>query len=60
ATGCLRHLAMTPTQIRHFRVNRAPDEGERWFYDTLNREGEKLGTRVERGTNRSFELRWNS
>ncbi|MBI4189308.1 MAG: CapA family protein [Betaproteobacteria bacterium] len=58
ATGRLTRFAMTPTRTRHFRVNRAPDEGARWLQDTLNREGQKLGTRVERQTNGNLLLRW--
>jgi len=58
ATGRLLRLAMTPTQTRHFRVNHAPDHGERWLFETLNREGQNLGTRVERGSNHTFLLRW--
>jgi len=58
ATGRLLSLAMVPTQTRHFRVNRAPDEGERWLFKSLNREGQTLGTQVERGTDYRFRLRW--
>ena len=47
-TGRLLDLLLTPTAIRHFRVNRAPGEGTRWLETTLAREGRQLGTRVER------------
>lgn len=59
ATGRLLRFSMTPTQIRHFRVNRAPDEGERWLFETLNREGRQFGTWAERAENHTFRLRWN-
>ena len=58
ATGALRRLSMTPTQIRRFRVNRAPEEGARWLADMLNREGRLFGTRIERQPDQSFSLRW--
>ncbi len=60
ATGRLLRFAMTPTQTRHLRVNRAPDEGVSWLADTLNREGRKFGTRLERRPDDTFVLRWNS
>jgi len=60
STGRLLRFAMTPTQTRHFRVNRAPDEGERWLFETLNRQGQELGTRVERAADQTFVLRWKS
>jgi poly-gamma-glutamate synthesis protein (capsule biosynthesis protein) len=48
AAGRLARLAMTATQILHFRVHAAPDAGVRWLMETLNREGRQLGTRVAR------------
>jgi len=58
ATGRLLRLALVPTQIRHFRVNRAAEEGRRWLFETLNREGKTFGTRAEQAENGSFLLRW--
>lgn len=58
ATGRLTRFALTPTQIRRFRVNRAPEEGARWLEETLNREGKQFGTRVEREPDNSLQLRW--
>lgn len=58
ATGALARFTITPTQIRRFRVNRAPEEGVRWLFETLNREGRPLGTRVERQADGGFSLRW--
>jgi poly-gamma-glutamate synthesis protein (capsule biosynthesis protein) len=57
-TGRLLQFAVTPTQIRCFRVNRAPAEGVRWLFETLNHEGAGLGTRVERQADDTFLLRW--
>jgi len=47
STGRLMDLHMTPTQIKHFRVNRASRSDAMWLRDTLNRESEKYGIRVE-------------
>jgi len=46
STGNLVHLQMTPTQIKHFKVNRTSREDALWVANILNREGEKFGTRV--------------
>jgi poly-gamma-glutamate synthesis protein (capsule biosynthesis protein) len=58
ATGRLLRLSMTPTQTRHLRVNRAPEEGARWLLRTLNQEGRRLGTWVEPGEDQALLLRW--
>ena len=58
ATGRLARLLMTPTQIRHFRVNRAPEADARWLEAMLNREGARLGTRVERQLDGTLALAW--
>jgi len=47
ATGKLVSLEMVPTQVRHFRVNRAPEADSLWLRDTLNREGKRFGTQVK-------------
>jgi poly-gamma-glutamate synthesis protein (capsule biosynthesis protein) len=57
-TGRLVHLQMTPTQIKHFKANRASRPDALWLRDTLNREGKKLGTRVELNRDNSLTLRW--
>ncbi len=49
---------MTPTQIKHFRVNRASKADGQWIRDTLGRECAKLGTRVELNKNTRLALRW--
>jgi poly-gamma-glutamate synthesis protein (capsule biosynthesis protein) len=45
--GKLVSLQMTPMQIKHFKANRASLADVRWLREILNREGKKLGTRVE-------------
>jgi poly-gamma-glutamate synthesis protein (capsule biosynthesis protein) len=38
---------MVPTQMKRFKVNRAQEGDVLWLKDTLDREGKKIGTRVE-------------
>ena len=45
--GTLRRLTLTPTRVRHFRVNRARPDDARWMAATLDRESRVFGTRVE-------------
>lgn len=45
--GRLLELALVPARIRHLRVNLAAEEDSRWLLAMLNREGRRLGTRVE-------------
>jgi poly-gamma-glutamate capsule biosynthesis protein CapA/YwtB (metallophosphatase superfamily) len=59
ATGKLVHLQMTPMQMRRFRLNRASGADALWLSDILNREGKKLGTRVEMNQDGTLTLRWN-
>lgn len=54
----LAALRMTPTQVRHFRVNRASSEDARWLAGVLDREGRDLGTRVGLGDDDRLTLRW--
>jgi poly-gamma-glutamate synthesis protein (capsule biosynthesis protein) len=58
STGKLVHLRMTPTQIKHFKVNRAARADAMWLRDTLNREGRKFGTRVELSKDNDLILQW--
>lgn len=46
--GRLSRFALTPTRTRRFRLNAAAEAEVRWLMTTLNREGKKFGTRVER------------
>jgi poly-gamma-glutamate synthesis protein (capsule biosynthesis protein) len=57
-TGMIVHLQMTPTQIKHFKVNRASGTDVLWLRDTLNREGKKFGTRVELNKDNTLTLHW--
>jgi poly-gamma-glutamate synthesis protein (capsule biosynthesis protein) len=57
-TGRLTQLVLTPLQIRHLRVNRVQDEDARWLEEALNREGKKLGTRVDRQPGNTLLLKW--
>jgi poly-gamma-glutamate capsule biosynthesis protein CapA/YwtB (metallophosphatase superfamily) len=58
ATGRLTHLRLTPMRIHRFRLNRAREADLRWVAKVLNREGQKLGTRVERQPNDTLTLQW--
>lgn len=57
STGDLKELILSPTQMKKLRVNKAPPEGIEWLQKTLNREGAKLGTSVERVGDR-LKLVW--
>ena len=57
-TGKLTRLQMTPTQIRHFRVNRASKSDALWLRDILNREGEIFGTRLKLNRDNTLTLHW--
>jgi poly-gamma-glutamate synthesis protein (capsule biosynthesis protein) len=56
--GRLLALRMIPTQVRRFRVNRACEVDAQWLEDLLNREGNRLGTRVKRSTENILTLLW--
>ncbi len=57
-SGRLLSLRMVPTQVRGFRIHRAPEEGVAWLEETLTREGRKLGTSVKRQPDGSLALVW--
>lgn len=56
-SGRLVRCAMKPMQMKQFRLNWASSMDESWLRDMLNREGQKLGTGVER-ENGNLVLRW--
>lgn len=56
--GRLARLIMVPTRLKNFHVQRADRSETLWLLDTLNREGEPLGTGVEMNRDGSLELRW--
>jgi poly-gamma-glutamate synthesis protein (capsule biosynthesis protein) len=58
STGNLAGLEMIPTQIKHFKVNRASNRDIVWIQNVLNREGKKLGTRVELNEDNTLSLQW--
>jgi poly-gamma-glutamate synthesis protein (capsule biosynthesis protein) len=57
-TGRLVSLDMTPTQVRHFRVNRAPAVDAAWLAGVLSREGQSRGTRVVVTDDDRLRLEW--
>ena len=57
-TGKLTRLLLTPTRIRHFRVNRARGDEARWLEGMLNREGGGLATSVDRLPDDTLQLKW--
>jgi poly-gamma-glutamate capsule biosynthesis protein CapA/YwtB (metallophosphatase superfamily) len=54
----LVQLSMVPTQIRHFRINRAPPDAADWLLQTLDRECRDLGTTVQHQPDGTFVLRF--
>jgi poly-gamma-glutamate synthesis protein (capsule biosynthesis protein) len=58
ANGKLDSLQMIPIQIKHFKANRASLADARWLREILNREGKKLGTRVEFNHENTLTLKW--
>ena len=58
STGKLAQLQMTPTQIKHFKVNRTSRDDALWLANTLDREGEKFGTRVKLDEDNLLTLLW--
>jgi len=58
ATGRLVRLAMTPTRLRRFRVNRAGRKEGEWLRGILTREGARLGTSVMLEPDGTLTLKW--
>lgn len=56
--GRLVRLLLAPTAIHRLQVRLASEGGTRWLLETLNREGEKFGTRILRGEAGSLLLHW--
>lgn len=57
-SGRLQRFSLVPTQVRHMRIHRAPPRAAAWLRDTLNREGQPLGTQVRRASHGDFVLSW--
>lgn len=58
ATGKLAGLFMIPTRVRRFRLHRARGANVQWLKETLNREGNPLGTRVVPEKDQALRLEW--
>jgi poly-gamma-glutamate synthesis protein (capsule biosynthesis protein) len=58
STGKLIQLQMTPTQIKHFKVNQTSRDDAFWLANILNREGSELGTRVKLDEDNRLTLFW--
>jgi poly-gamma-glutamate synthesis protein (capsule biosynthesis protein) len=57
-SGELAGLELVPLRIRRFRLTRVPRTDAEWLRDTLNREGERFGTRVELLEGNALRLLW--
>jgi poly-gamma-glutamate synthesis protein (capsule biosynthesis protein) len=57
-TGNLAELEMVPMRMRRFRLSQASRQDAGWLSDTLNREGQRLGSRVEMKQDGTLVLRW--
>jgi poly-gamma-glutamate synthesis protein (capsule biosynthesis protein) len=55
-SGRLSRLALVPTRVRHFRVNRAEEADGRWLENTLNREAAEFGLTLTRQSDGSLLL----
>lgn len=58
ATGNLIQMYMSPMQIKNFKVNKVSREDALWLRDVLNREGKKIGTRVEINQDNTLIIKW--
>jgi poly-gamma-glutamate synthesis protein (capsule biosynthesis protein) len=58
SAGRLVQLQLTPTQIKYFKVNRTSRDDALWLSHTLNREGERFGTRVKLDEDNRLTLFW--
>jgi poly-gamma-glutamate capsule biosynthesis protein CapA/YwtB (metallophosphatase superfamily) len=59
-SGRLLGLEMAPMEVRRFRLHRASDEASGWLAQTLDRESPTLGARVERRSDNTLALSWES
>jgi poly-gamma-glutamate synthesis protein (capsule biosynthesis protein) len=59
SSGDLVDLRMTPLQAQQMRLSRPSPSDVAWLQTVLDRECERLGTRVNRTENDSFSLHWN-
>ena len=57
-TGTLRRLAMTPMQIKRFRLQHVTTADAQWLRDTLQRQSGKFRTGVELQEDNTLTLQW--
>lgn len=57
-SGELLSLTMTPTEVRRFQVTRANREAATWLQETLNREGRRFNTRIQRDDEGRLHVQW--
>lgn len=58
ATRRLLRLVLVPMRMRRFRLHRADSHEAAWLEAVENREGARLGTRVEREPDGTLVVRW--
>jgi poly-gamma-glutamate capsule biosynthesis protein CapA/YwtB (metallophosphatase superfamily) len=58
ATGRLSRLVLVPMRMRRFRLQRAAADDIEWLAAMEDREGRRLGTRIEPGADGTLTLRW--
>lgn len=56
--GHLKSLKLVPMEIKNFRLHHTDPKDVKWLQKTLNREGEKLGTRIRRDNKNSLWVEW--
>lgn len=56
--GTLQSLKLVPMEIKNLQLNHAVPQDAEWLQQTLNREGEELGTRVRIDDDHSLLLEW--
>jgi poly-gamma-glutamate synthesis protein (capsule biosynthesis protein) len=59
-SGNLARLKLVPLQINQLQLHSATAQDASWLHDTLNREGQHLGTRVQLNEDNTMLLHWGS
>ena len=57
-SGKLAQLKLVPLQIKQLQLHSATARDARWLHDTLNREGQRLGTWVQLNKDKTMLLHW--
>jgi poly-gamma-glutamate synthesis protein (capsule biosynthesis protein) len=60
SSGKLAQLKLVPLQIKQLQLRSATAQDALWLHDTLNREGQRLGTRVQLAEDKTMLLQWDS